>query len=104
MSDLISREALKEAIDTWDKFGYTVQGELIRLTEKNKDLYVPYVKYQDIVSCIDNAPTVEARPHSEWNCIQAGMCVCPFCGAYPHKDYKNFCPNCGTDMRKGGTE
>ena len=57
-NDLISREALKEAVDTWDKFGYTAQGELIRLTEKNKDLYVPYVKYQDIVNCIDNAPTV----------------------------------------------
>lgn len=52
-------DALKKAVDTWDKFGYTAQGELIRLTEENKDLYVPYVKYQDIENCIDNAPTVE---------------------------------------------
>ena len=55
----IDAEALKKAVDTWDKFGYTAQGELIRLTEKNKDLYVPYVKYQDIVNCINNAPTVK---------------------------------------------
>jgi len=41
----------------------------------------------------------EDKPKGEWNYIQAGMCVCPFCGAYPHKDYKNFCPNCGADMR-----
>ena len=60
-NDLISREALKKAFDTWDKFGYTAQGELIRLTEETKDLYVPYVKYQDIVNCIDNAPTVDLR-------------------------------------------
>lgn len=55
--DLISREALKKAVDTYDKFGYTAQDELIRLTEKNKDLYVPYVKYHDVVNCIDNTPT-----------------------------------------------
>lgn len=30
-------DALKEAVDTWDKFGYTAQGELIRLTEKTKN-------------------------------------------------------------------
>ena len=35
---------------------------------------------------------------------QAGMAVCPFCGASQHKQYKNFCPNCGADMRKGGAE
>ena len=109
---LIDAEALKKAIDTWDKFGYTAQGELIRLTEENKDLYVPYVKYQDIVNCIDNTPTVEERPTGEWKITEA----------YPHKVYcgecyktyaqedwevwkdgslpRNFCPNCGADMRK----
>ena len=39
------------------------------------------------------------RQQGEWNYIQAGMRVCPFCGAMPHKEYKNFCPNCGADMR-----
>lgn len=41
------------------------------------------------------------RPKGYWNYIQAGMAVCPFCGANPHKDYKNFCPKCGADMRGG---
>lgn len=53
---------------------------------------------------IDNAPTVEERPQGEWNYIQADMCVCPFCGAMPHKLYKNYCAKCGADMRKGGAE
>ena len=67
-----------------------------------------------IVDIIDNAPTVETpiiyefkgcdnceleRPKGKWNYIQAGMCVCPFCGATPHKEYKDFCPKCGADMR-----
>lgn len=44
------------------------------------------------------------RPQGEWNYIQAGMAVCPFCGASPHKDYKNFCPNCGASMVGGRNE
>ena len=53
----------------------------------------------------NNFPTVEnERPKVYWNEIQAGMLVCPFCGARPHKDFKNFCAKCGADMRKGGAE
>ena len=40
----------------------------------------------------------EERPTGEWNYIQAGMCVCPFCGAYPHELYKNYCPKCGARL------
>ena len=74
-----------------------------------------------IDAIIDNAPTADdwqkysdelwknayergkqdARPQGEWNEIQAGMFVCPFCGARPHKDLKNFCAKCGADMRGG---
>lgn len=46
----------------------------------------------------------EERPQGEWNYIQADMCVCPFCGAIPHKLYKNYCAKCGADMRKGSEE
>ena len=41
----------------------------------------------------------DERPKGEWNYIQAGMAVCPFCGARPHEDYKDFCAKCGADMR-----
>ena len=73
---------------------------------------------EDIARAIDNAPTLPlpdfkegykqaikdgktnfSRPQGEWNYIQAGMAVCPFCGATSHKQYKNFCPDCGADMR-----
>ena len=59
---------------------------------------------QILIMAIGNGKPYEERPHGEWNYIQAGMCVCPFCGAYPHKDYKNFCPNCGADMREAGND
>jgi len=44
---------------------------------------------------------LEERPQGEWNYIQAGMTICPFCGATPHKQYKNFCPKCGAQMLGG---
>lgn len=43
------------------------------------------------------------RPQGEWNYIQADMCVCPFCGAMPHKLYKNYCAKCGAEMKGGET-
>lgn len=109
--DLISRNALKE--------------EIVKLCERinaNNGITVPTLAFTRI---IDNAQAVDVisseegyemygkgylqgyergkseRPKGEWNYIQAGMCVCPFCGATPHKEYKDFCPKCGADMRKG---
>lgn len=40
-----------------------------------------------------------ARLKGSWNVIQGNLVVCPFCGATPHKEYKEFCPKCGADMR-----
>lgn len=103
--------------------------EGIRLLDANElrnqfssdEIYGP----EEIKCIIDNAPTVEAytledmqnnydagvdsiigkydKAEGEWNYIQAGMCVCPFCGAMPHKLYKNFCAKCGAKL-KGGLE
>ena len=109
---LISREALREDLR---RFFPTEVLEGID----------PKTLFAQIMHDIDNAPTVFAyteddmcqatvdgydvakmqfeRPQGKWNYIQAGMCVCPFCGADPHKVYKNFCPNCGAKM-KGGAE
>lgn len=67
--------------------------ELIKHDVKNNGLdYKP-------LFLIANSVPYEERPQGEWNYIQAGMVVCPFCGVSPHKDYKNFCPNCGARMQ-----
>ena len=60
-NDLISREALKEAISTCDKFACLPDTRLMpfyKLVDAEKN-YVPYVHFEDIVKAIDNAPTVE---------------------------------------------
>ena len=97
-NDLISREALKTAIE--DHFD-----EL--------DAYFPSAFIKEI----DNAPTVDAivntievRPQGEWyysidkgwECNQCHEIVkdMPTC---MRKALYNFCPNCGADMR-GGAE
>lgn len=130
-NDLIRRSALKEALDTWDKFGYTAKSELVRLTPDNEKLYRPYIHYEDVINCIDNATTVELpdfkagykqaildgktqyqRPQGEWITDSAGNITCSNCRfslgskvvklLYPF-DF-SFCPDCGTRMQKGGAE
>ena len=44
-----------------------------------------------------------AQKKGEWDYIQAGMCICPFCGAMPHKLYKTYCAKCGAEL-KGSAE
>lgn len=114
---LIDADALKKKLSSKDYITYTHE-------------YGDAIPIEWLMSAIDNAPTVsqinifcenadektiadmkeellkvinDLIHKSEWNYIQAGMCVCPFCGAMPHKLYKNFCPNCGVNM-KGGAE
>lgn len=102
-NDLISREALKEAI---------------------KDN--GYSHYFEILDIIDNAPTVNPferigticnencgvyRPHGKWIKQEWGY-VCSVCGvsndyAYDnniHKFTDYFCPNCGAKMEGGEEE
>lgn len=88
----------------------------------NLRLFKPWVR-EEIKVHIDNTPTIKTftlldieenykkglekglsewkteRPKGRWNYIQPGMAACPFCGARPHEDYKNFCSKCGADMR-----
>ena len=106
--DLISRSALLKTFSNSKHIKETTSGLVV-------------MEMLAIKEVIDNAPTVTtftlediegiraetikmmknryARPQGEWNYIQAGMCVCSFCGAMPHEEYKNFCAKCGADMR-----
>ena len=95
-NDLISREALKKALN-----------EMFDTVE--------VMLFDDIIATIDNAPTVKPN-QGEWIGINRdcrGYCdcfKCSICGAYiyPYSvekelDY-NGCPYCFADMRKGGAE
>jgi len=109
-NDLISRSALKDAVE--------------------KRIWYIAPAYDEIMSIIDNAPTIhhpncdtceglakqysigfqdgfltgKERPQGEWGEIfhhqGYNYHKCPHC-CYGIKlsDYDNFCPNCGADMR-----
>lgn len=87
-NDLISREALKEAL-------HNEIGDHALSTAIDR--------------VIDNAPTVEERPQGEWikwNFKTFGAMgdweyKCSNCGKVYDGEY-NFCPNCGADMREEG--
>lgn len=103
--DLISREALRNEVDSWGCNDFD--------------------KY-DFLDAIDNAPTVNPferigticnencgvyRPHGKWIKQEWGY-VCSVCGvsndyAYDnniHKFTDYFCPNCGAKMEGGEEE
>lgn len=107
-NDLISREALKEAINTYDKFVCLLDGKLYPTRElKHPEMFVSYMHVDDVIKAIDNAPTVEQnwrfyydhgykqaerdlkRPQGKW--------------IYPEKTdkekgYGGYCSNCKCDM------
>ena len=56
MSDLISRSELLKAMNTWDKFGYDCHRGLVRIDSTNEE-YVPYVRYEDMVRCVNDMQT-----------------------------------------------
>ncbi|MBQ1293482.1 MAG: hypothetical protein IIY21_05555 [Clostridiales bacterium] len=51
---------------------------------------------------IDNAPTVDERPHGKWimnkTSARGRNYTCTNCKKVSRNKY-NFCPNCGADMR-----
>ena len=124
-NDLISRDALKTAIedlydDTLDgivKFGIekaiqlidnapTVEPEVKKVpiasvtfdTEKLKELT------DEIVERIKSGEIVlqDERPQGEWIFVSRNCWKCPYCQELTNEG-KNFCPNCGAKM-KGGAE
>ena len=94
--DLISRSALKKATTRFtDSDGFN---EVHCIIDNAPTAPLPDFK-EGYKQAIKDGKTNFSRPQGEWNYIQAGMAVCPFCGATSHKQYKNFCPDCGADMR-----
>ena len=108
--DCVSREQSLEAMDTWDKFGYTDTGCFVR---EPKGDYVPYVHYDDMVKCIKNLPPVKPQPKVghliRWyeqkendGCIEhIPHCKCSECGKEyePHSSqFVKYCNKCGAKM------
>lgn len=108
MSEYINKNELLKAMNTYDKFACTSAGCLERLT--NSDDFVPYVKYDDMVKCVNNmltADVVEVK-RGLWLSIQqgdqgysAGDFICSCCGK-PNKCYSitDYCANCGAKMER----
>ena len=92
MSDLISKE------------------ELLNKVGRMQFCYEYGRAVSDIYHIIKDQPTIEAIPvvHGEWKYSpKENIATCKMCsyehylGTY-HQYARNFCPNCGADMRKGG--
>ena len=118
-TDLISREALKEAlakeiktndIGLWLKI-LSVIDNVPAVEEVSEIVFkepLPMVKTQKIVKALSK------RPKGGWvvQRLQNGFddVYCPFCNARPTRsEYgyylkDKFCHECGADMRKGGAE
>lgn len=107
MAEMIDRETLKKAIDTWDRFYYVpLQG----VKRGCNDDYTALVRIDDILHCIDNMPAADVQPirHGRWidhekferkNC---NVCIeCSVCNTWFGHDCipkTMFCPNCGARM------
>lgn len=111
-NDLISREALKKAIEQ-----YQIQW--------NKNCEIDIAKWdccENILAIIDHAPTVGPRieygtdgqpyklsisngkeferPQGEWK-EHYGSYICSECGQIIGEYKKNYCATCGAKMQKG---
>ena len=108
-------DALKEAIETYDKFACLPDTTLVpfRMLNEPEKNYEPYVCLRDIRNAINNAPTVktycyfcgqtehgiETRPRGKKIKKEAyGWVYCSECDSEVGQQ-DNFCWNCGADMR-----
>jgi hypothetical protein len=67
MGRLIDADELLKAMDTWDKFGNVPNAGLIPFrTLAVQDIYVPYVKYGDMLKAVNGMSTVEAIPKADY--------------------------------------
>jgi hypothetical protein len=68
------------------------------LKDDIKSRFLTVSKKRLLCRIIDKAPTVEQRPQGEWIFVSRNCWKCPCCQELTNEG-KNFCPNCGADMR-----
>lgn len=104
MTRLIDADALKKALKS------NCKPELCH--DYNTTWCERCCRTNDFEDLIDEAPTVEERPHGKWEPIEENgtpyweenyepMFLCTRCKCKSYK--KPFCPHCGADMREGDT-
>ena len=90
MDDCISR---KDAIVAVQKYG-------VGSFDFEYDYYTPEQAERFIINLLSKLPSVQSeRKNGKWNVDEYGIYHCPFCCAINNTVYKNFCPECGADMR-----
>ena len=97
--DLISRDELLKAMDTWDKFGVDDTNSLFRLDNLSLPNYVPYIHYDDVVKCINGMPSVNQEPkEGHWVYEpQKRMVDETDEGVVYRTEYRCKCSNCDAD-------
>lgn len=116
-NDLISRQALKEALHNFfdgkviDEPAYILRDvfchidsaptvEAVPLEHHNKIKGIMDNEIKSLVDILDNE-----RPQGEWK-VEGALIACNKCGQIMLKASKlyNFCPNCGAQMIGGANE
>ena len=125
-NDLISRSELKKAFEHLASDDYESQlwyeSTVFRVIDNAPTVEPEKAKEGELVKAYTkgfDAGVETARPQGEWIIDNDNLPVCKECGEIalqrvfvkvPHliQDVRmvksNFCPNCGADMRKGGSE
>lgn len=92
MRRIIDADELKEKIEI-DNFDSPMMNPVMTMTK--------------VLEYIDEAPTIEPeKPYGKW-IYGTGLeyrVMCSYCGNIEILNSKNFCPNCGADMRKEGEQ
>lgn len=93
MSDLIDREALKEAIyhETFE----TDSGEM----RWDSGCWISYRLAERVIDSMPSVPAPEPKIFAHWteDGYQDEPCVCSHCGA-PSPEEFEYCPHCGSQM------
>lgn len=99
-SDLISREALKEAIIELN-LDNTSHWTVIHTINNAPAVDLWQLRQEATENALKKAEVLYGRPQGKWQKVGKYACECSICGESVCGDFMNFCPNCGADMRKG---
>lgn len=95
-NDLISREALKKDFEernkACDKWIAKAKDEETKIRADATKNFIC-----EVIMTIDNAPTVEERPHGKW-IEDSGNIACSHCHTIWLYRRTDYCPNCGAEM------